>query len=74
MGKDKPKHPDPVKAASDKLTEQVKLNLSETMLRDLQDLALLQDKSVSDAIRSVLRLYLYGHAALLPKGQPDGRD
>jgi hypothetical protein len=59
---------------AEKLTEQVKLNLCESMLREIQDLALHRDQSVSEYIRHVLRMHLYGHAALLPKGNPEDKD
>lgn len=48
----------------EKLTEQVKLLLPETMLRDLRATALTDDRSVSEYIRHVLRLHLYGRTPM----------
>lgn len=45
-----------------KLTEQIKLMVEERMLDDLKHAALEADRSVSDYIRHVLALHLYGHA------------
>lgn len=56
--------------APEKLTEQVKLTLCESMLRELQDLALIHDRSVSEYIRHVLTIHLHGHTRML-RERPD---
>ena len=58
----------------EKLTEQIKLLMSEGMLRDCQDLALAQDRSVSDFIRHVLALHMYGHARSVRARSEKDRD
>jgi len=58
----------------EKLTEQVKLLMAEGMLRDCQDVALAQDRSVSDFIRHALAAYLYGHARSLRNRPENDRD
>ncbi len=52
----------------DKLTEELKLRLSERVLRELQDLALLADRSVTDYVRHVINLHLYGHGPSVRRG------
>lgn len=52
-------------AAPEKLTEQIKLTVCETMLRDLQDLAMNEDRLVAEYIRHVLQQHIYGHARIL---------
>lgn len=47
-------------ARMDKITEAIKLHLSESMKRDLQDAAMSDDRKVSDYIRHVLAQHLYG--------------
>jgi hypothetical protein len=44
----------------EKITEQIKLHLPESMLRDVQDAAMADDRKVSEFIRHVVALYLYG--------------
>lgn len=44
----------------EKITENVKVWLPESMLRDAQDAALEEDRSVSELIRRALSVYLYG--------------
>lgn len=44
----------------EKITEAVKLHLPESMKRDIQDAAMADDRKVSDYIRHVLSLHLYG--------------
>ena len=44
----------------EKITEQIKLHLPESMLRDVQDAAMTDDRKVSEWIRHVLALHLYG--------------
>lgn len=44
----------------EKITEAIKLHLPETMKRDIQDAAMSDDRKVSDWIRHVLALHLYG--------------
>ncbi len=58
----------------EKLTEQIKLLMSSGMLRDCQDVALQQDRSVSDFIRHVVGLYLYGHARSVRSRPENDRD
>lgn len=58
----------------EKLTEQIKLLLPESMLRELQDLALIQDRSVSEYIRHVLSLHLYGHGRMVRGERKHTRD
>lgn len=45
---------------TEKITEQIKLHLPETMLRDVQDAAMADDRKVSEWVRHVLGLHLYG--------------
>jgi hypothetical protein len=45
---------------TEKITEQIKLHLPESMLRDVQDAAMADDRKVSEWIRHVLALHLYG--------------
>ena len=45
---------------TEKITEAIKLHLPESMLRDVQDAAMADDRKVSEVIRHVLALYLYG--------------
>ncbi len=58
----------------EKLTEQLKLLLPETMLRELQDLALLHDRSVSEYIRHILGLHIYGHGRMVRGDKKPSRD
>lgn len=45
---------------TEKITEAVKLHLPESMKRDIQDACMADDRKVSDWIRHVLALHLYG--------------
>jgi hypothetical protein len=45
---------------TEKITEAIKLHLPESMLRDVQDAAMADDRKVSEFIRHVLALHLYG--------------
>lgn len=47
-------------AASEKLMDNVKVHLGESLKRDLQDLAMADDRKVSDYIRMVLEYHVYG--------------
>jgi hypothetical protein len=49
-----------VTMTQEKITEQIKLHLPESMKRDLQDAAMADDRKVSDYIRHVLSNHLYG--------------
>lgn len=49
-----------VAMTQEKITEQIKLHLPESMKRDLQDKAMADDRKVSDYIRHVLSIHLYG--------------
>jgi hypothetical protein len=52
----------------EKITESVKLHLSETEFNDLARLAHKQDRSISELLRvCILRPFLYGHCD--PQGQ-----
>ena len=44
----------------EKMTEQLKIHLPESLIRDIQDEAMDQDRSVSEFVRHVLATYLYG--------------
>lgn len=45
---------------TEKITERIPLHLPESMLRDVQDAAMADDRKVSEWIRHVLSLHLYG--------------
>lgn len=45
----------------EKITERVDLHLPETMKRDLQDMAMKEDRKVSDLVRHIVACWLYGH-------------
>ena len=45
---------------SEKALAEVTVRMSETLKRDLQDLAAMEDRKLSDTIRMILELYLYG--------------
>lgn len=49
-----------------KCLESIKLHLPEDLKRDLQDLAMQDDRPVSEYIRVVLQLHVYGAKAKLP--------
>lgn len=44
----------------EKVTEHIKLHLPESMLRDVQDAAMRDDRKVSEWVRHVISLTLYG--------------
>jgi len=44
----------------EKITEQLKLHLPESLKRAIQDAAMADDRSVSEYIRHVLTLHVYG--------------
>lgn len=48
-----------------KCLESIKLHLPEDLKRDLQDLAMQDDRPVSEYIRVVLQLHVYGAKAKL---------
>jgi hypothetical protein len=45
----------------EKISDRVDLHLTESMKRDLQDMALKQDRKVSDLCRHILACWLYGN-------------
>ena len=45
----------------EKKISEVTVRLSDTIKRDLQDVAMHEDRTLSDVIRGVLELYLYGN-------------
>ncbi|MDG4549849.1 MAG: hypothetical protein P9F19_01360 [Candidatus Contendobacter sp.] len=49
-----------------KCLESIKLHLPEDLKRDLQDLAMQEERAVSEYIRAVLQLHVYGAKAKLP--------
>jgi len=49
-----------------KCLESIKLHLPEDLKRDLQDLAMQDDRPVSEYIRAVLVQHVYGAKAKLP--------
>lgn len=49
---------------TEKITEAIKLHLPESMKRDIQDHAMADDRKVSDWIRHVLFIHLYGIAGM----------
>jgi hypothetical protein len=54
----------------EKITESLKLHLGEGMKRDLQDAAMREDRKVSDYVRHVLALHLYGICGLADHETP----
>ena len=46
---------------SEKCISEVTLRITETLKRDLQDIAMHEDRSLSDVIRIALEIYLYGY-------------
>lgn len=58
----------------EKRTEQIKVLVDERTLRDLQEMALQTDRGVSECVRYIVRLHLYGHARLSPPRDKNGRD
>lgn len=49
-----------------KCLESIKLHLPEELKRHLQDLAMQEERAVSEYIRVVLQLHVYGAKAKLP--------
>jgi hypothetical protein len=47
--------------AREKITTRIDLHLPESMKADLLDLALAEDRKVSDLVRHIVACYLYGH-------------
>ena len=45
---------------SEKCLERIPVHMPETLKRELQDLALLEDRAVGEYIRHVLELHVYG--------------
>jgi predicted transcriptional regulator len=45
---------------NEKRISEITVRLSETLKRDLQDVAAAQDRTLSDTIRIALEVYLYG--------------
>lgn len=54
-----------------KCLESIKLHLPEDLKRDLQDLAMQDDRPVSEYIRVVLAIHVYGAKAKLPTSSPE---
>jgi hypothetical protein len=54
-----------------KSTEAIKLHLPERLKRDIQDAAMADDRKVSEWIRHVLALHLYGVLASKPEHEED---
>jgi len=57
-----------------KLTEQIKLLVDGDMLDDLKHAAFEADRSVSDYIRHLVALHLYGHARSLSRRPEKTKD
>lgn len=47
-------------ATNEKLLDHIKVHLGESLKRDLQDLAMADDRRVSDYIRIILEYHVYG--------------
>lgn len=58
---------------TEKITEQIKLHLPESMKRDVQDAAMADDRKVSDYIRHVLSIHLYGIKGMAEREETDKR-
>lgn len=54
-----------------KATEAIKLHLPERLKRDIQDAAMSDDRKVSEWIRHVLALHLYGVKGIQPDPEED---
>jgi hypothetical protein len=52
-----------------KATEAIKLHLPERLKRDIQDAAMADDRKVSEWIRHVLALHLYGVKGIQPDSE-----
>lgn len=53
----------------EKYLEEIHLHLGESLKRDLQDLAMADNRAVGEYVRTALELHVYGHQAKLL--QPD---
>lgn len=61
----------------EKITESLKLHIPESMLRDIQDASLREDRAVSEWIRHILSIHLYGvisNGSLRGEEGRNGRD
>ena len=47
-------------ATIEKKTDEIKVHLGESLKRDIQDLAMADDRRVSDYIRIILEYHVYG--------------
>lgn len=59
----------------EKCLEEIHLHLGESLKRDLQDLALADDRAVGEYVRAVLELHVYGAKSRLlhPNEEPQAR-
>lgn len=57
-----------------KCIEEIKLHLSSELKRDIQDLAMLDDRSVSEWIRLELERMVYGRVHVLRVARSDEKD
>jgi metal-responsive CopG/Arc/MetJ family transcriptional regulator len=58
---------------NEKCLEAIKLHLPETLKQKLQDLAMREDRKVSEFIRVILEDYVYGKGRHLKGGNNGGR-
>lgn len=60
----------------EKKIDELKIHVTETMKRDLQDMALVEDRKVSDLARHIIEVYLYGakHRIKFPENEGTKRD
>ena len=60
----------------EKKIDELKIHLTETMKRDLQDMAFIEDRKVSDLARHIIEVYLYGakHRIRCPENEGAKRD
>ena len=58
----------------EKITESIRVHMSESLKRDLQDLAVQQDLAVSELIRVALEDWLYGQARHLCRQGPQSAE
>lgn len=49
----------------EKCLEEIHLHVGESLKRDLQDLAMADNRAVGEYLRAVLELHVYGHQAKL---------
>ena len=54
----------------EKCLEEAHIHMGETLKRDLQDLAMLQNRSVGEYIRAVLEAHVYGAKGMLLSHNP----